>query len=275
VLATAPFHRSSEAALEHEPGFANVQGRDDIVKAVVEGCDVLQHIKGKDIGNGDRRPVMYNGGVTGSGKTVSLLVAAEAAIEECEKMEKTACAVYVTLNNETDATEVVADQLTGRDEAMFVARAFHAVLTTLDPSFMSYGVWCLSLNAVAFTKGDLWELKKALGVNHMFLVADEVARAPNKERALSALCRLGDAEPTFPVTVLASCYEPSLAVKMSTKSHRFLVAIPTVLAPDVKDLSAVRDHDLLCRHYVLCGGHMRSAARLVQAANEGGCGRSD
>jgi len=163
-------------------------------------------------------------------------------------MEKTACAVYVTLNNETDATEVVADQLTGRDEAMFVARAFHAVLTTLDPSFMSYGVWCLSLNVVAFTKGDLLDLKKALGVNHMFLVADEVARAPNTERALSALCRLGDAEPTFPVTVLASCYEPSLAVDMSTESRRSLVAIPTVLAPVVNDLPAVRNHDLLCRY---------------------------
>jgi len=177
--------------------------------------------------------------------------------------------VYVTLNNETDATEVVADQLTGRDEAMFVARAFHAVLKTLDPSFMSYGQWCQSLNAVAFGKADLWELKKALGVNHMFLVADEVARAPNTERALSALCRLGDAEPTFPVTVLASCYKPSLAVNMSTKSRRSLVAIPTVLAPDVKFVPAVRDHDLLCRYYVLCGGHMRSAARLLRAGNEG------
>jgi len=105
----------------------------------------------------------------------------------------------------------------------------------------------------------------------LFLVGDELADAPDPVAALSNLCTLGDRKLDCPVkfsiTVMASCYEPSLAVNISTKSRRSLVAIPTVLAPDVKDLPAVRDDDRLCRYYVLCGGHMRSAARLVRAAN--------
>jgi len=270
VLATAPFHRSSEAALEHEPGFANVQGRDDIAQAVLKGCDVLRHIKGENIGNGDRRPVMYNGGVTGSGKTVSLLVAAEAAIEECEKMKKTACAVYVTLNNFTNVKEVAAEN-SDRSiaQVLFIARAFHAVLTALDLPVRDYCTWRSSFNATVFSRNDMLKLKEALGVDYLFLVGDDVASAPNTEAALSALCTLGDADSTFPVTVLLSCYAPWLLPKLFMRSGRGLVPIPTVLAPDVNDLPAVRDHDLLCRYYVLCGGHMRSAARLLRAANEG------